>query len=227
VRRLGVIFAVVAWFSVLGVGVVGADVPANNVAFQIGEGGVDIRWDAACSLETYWAVNVVITHASDNSRANGSGYVFDSRTGQDPAESSDMFWAVSLMPGLNSETFHAQVSLECPNGSPDVVIGAYNFTIGRPFGLGRPKRNKRLGTLRLPVSVPGPGVLVLTGNGINPQRLSRSAGKVNMRVRAKGKTLQRLNRTGKVQVKLRVTFTPTDGVAETDTVSVALIKSPH
>lgn len=92
--------------------------------------------------------------------------------------------------------------------------------------------NKKNGTATEPVFVPGPGVLMLTGKGVvtkRPVRASASravsaAGVVNLLVKAKGKTKKKLNKTGKAKVKVRVTYKPTGGTANTQSKSVKLIK---
>ncbi len=50
-------------------------------------------------------------------------------------------------------------------------------------------------------------------------------GKVKLTIRAKGKKQKTLNETGKVQVKPKITFTPTGGDASTQSVKVKLKKT--
>jgi hypothetical protein len=102
------------------------------------------------------------------------------------------------------------------------------------FTEGRPKLNKKKGTGTLPVNVPGPGTLTLSGQGLVPQRTARTtaaaaktvgaAGTVKLLVKAKGKTKKKLNKSGKAKVRVTVTFTPTGGAAASKTKSITLIK---
>jgi hypothetical protein len=103
------------------------------------------------------------------------------------------------------------------------------------FSFGKVKRNKRNGTATLAVTVPGPGTLDLSGKGVKSQRAARIAraigaravavaGKVKLTVKPKGKAKKRLDQSGTAKVKVRVTYTPTGGAANTQPKRVKLIK---
>jgi virginiamycin B lyase len=105
------------------------------------------------------------------------------------------------------------------------------------FSLGKLKRNKRRGTATLIVLVPGPGELALTGKGLVRQHRSAdagslraieravtAAGKVKLRIKAKGRKRRKLNRTGRVKVAAKVTYTPTFGLPATKTRKIRLRK---
>ena len=128
--RFGVLGAVMSLALVLGLlGGTSAASSLGTASFSAAEGGgVHIRWNASCDLLDYWAVNVQVTYPNGD-RANGSGYVFNNHGGADPNESDDGNWAV-LLPQGTSETVQAQVTVECPNGSADVVIGEAAVTLG-------------------------------------------------------------------------------------------------
>ena len=99
--------------------------------------------------------------------------------------------------------------------------------------LGKPKLNKKKGTATQPVTVPGPGVLTLTGKGVvtrRPARASASravsaAGTVNLLVKPKGKAKRKLNSTGRAKVKVTITFVPTGGSPNAQTKTIKLKKS--
>ena len=106
-----------------------------------------------------------------------------------------------------------------------------------PFSFGKLKRNKRRGTATLIVLVPGPGELALTGKGLVKQgttadagnlraieRAVTAAGKVKLRIKAKGRKRSKLNRTGRVKVAAKVTYTPTFGLPATKTRKIRLRK---
>jgi hypothetical protein len=106
----------------------------------------------------------------------------------------------------------------------------------RNFSFGKLKRNKKKGTATLPVDVPGPGTLVLTGKGLVKQRLGaasragalaktvNAAGRVKLKVKAKGKKRRRLDATGTVTVMAKITYTPTGGVSNTKAKRIKLVK---
>lgn len=105
------------------------------------------------------------------------------------------------------------------------------------FSFRKLKRNKAKGTATLSVGVPGPGTLVVTGKGLvkqRPGRLSRAvsvvaktvgaAGNVNLRIKSKGRKKLKLDNTGAVRVKARVTYSPTGGDPLTQAKRIKLVK---
>jgi Tol biopolymer transport system component len=104
------------------------------------------------------------------------------------------------------------------------------------LSLGKLKRNLHNGTAKLSVTVPGAGTLTLTGKGLVSQpptgsartaaaKAVAAAGTVKLTVKAKGTKKAKLDSTGKVVVKAKVTFTPTGGVANTATKLITLKKT--
>ena len=93
-------------------------------------------------------------------------------------------------------------------------------------------RNTNKGTAKLTVNVPGPGVLALGGHGVKPQRpIARrpvrakpvaAAGPVDLLVKAKGSKKRKLKKSGKVRLKLSITYAPTGGTAASRSLSVTL-----
>jgi hypothetical protein len=100
------------------------------------------------------------------------------------------------------------------------------------FTFGSLKRNTHNGTATVAVNVPGPGTLSLTGKGVKTQRAGgavtsksvTAAGVVKLLIKARGAAKRKLNRTGKMKVKVKVTFTPTGGSPGTQSKRVKLIK---
>ncbi len=119
---------------------------------------------------------------------------------------------------------------KCIGGTPIPDIGAYEFvpTVACPkpsnaFKLGKLKRNPHKGTAKLTVILPGPGTLALAGKGLLTRKPRQvKAGKTTLAIAAKGKWKRALQRTGKVTLRARVTFTPTGGDARTVTKKVML-----
>jgi hypothetical protein len=88
------------------------------------------------------------------------------------------------------------------------------------FTLKKPK-TKANGTAVLPVTVPNPGVLTVSGGGAAKSSSAAaaskqvpSAGTVKLKIKAKGLKKRQLARKGKVTVKPKITFTPTGGIPE-------------
>jgi hypothetical protein len=86
--------------------------------------------------------------------------------------------------------------------------------ISNAFKLGKLRLNRRTGTARLRVRVPGPGRLSLGGKGVRAlARAVRSADTVGLLIRPRRKARRKLNRTGRAQVTARVTYKPAGGTA--------------
>jgi hypothetical protein len=86
------------------------------------------------------------------------------------------------------------------------------FVPDNTFSFGGTTRNKRKGTATLAVNVPNSGELALSGKGIQTAVKSvTAAGKTELLIKAKGKTVRKLRETGKVRVTPRITYIPTGG----------------
>ncbi len=97
------------------------------------------------------------------------------------------------------------------------------------FTLGKPKLNQRRGTAQLPVTVPGPGELGLSGNGVKVARAvrvnaARAQAPVQLLIAAMGAKRRRLNRTGKLTVRPTVTYTPDGGRPGIRSTKLRLVK---
>ena len=95
------------------------------------------------------------------------------------------------------------------------------------FTVGTAVRNKKNGTAKLSVTVPGPGALVADAASKGTQAVASKkksstvrrvqktaggAGTLTLKIRANGKALKALRKKGKTKVKVGITFTP-QGVA--------------
>jgi hypothetical protein len=102
------------------------------------------------------------------------------------------------------------------------------------FTIGTIRKNRRRGTARISVTVPGPGSLALSGKGVRAQRASggaplaakavSGAGTVKLLVRARGPKRLLLDRSGRVKVKLLITYTPTGGTPASEKRNLKLRK---
>jgi hypothetical protein len=120
---------------------------------------------------------------------------------------------------LPNKPFDTLSTLSAPLESGSSVAPSNEFTLGKP------KRNKKKGTAKLPATVPGPGTLALAGKGLKPVTVEVSAaGVVDLAVKAKGKAKDRLADKGKKKVEPEVTFTPTGGSPNTLATTLKLVK---
>jgi hypothetical protein len=108
------------------------------------------------------------------------------------------------------------------------------FEPANTFTLGNTTRNKKRGTATLTFDLPNPGQLSGTGKGAKVSVASPDAvgsvvapgaGPTNLRVKAKGKKMTKLNDTGKVKLSLSVTYTPTGGDPRTQKLKLKLLKN--
>jgi hypothetical protein len=99
------------------------------------------------------------------------------------------------------------------------------------FTLGTVERNRKKGTATITVEdVPNPGELVASGKGVKrasaggavSAKTVTTPGDVQLKIRAQGKKKRKLNETGQVKVKPSVTFTPTGGDPNTQSLKLTL-----
>jgi hypothetical protein len=100
------------------------------------------------------------------------------------------------------------------------------------FIFGKTKRNEKSGTATLTLKLPNPGKVTISGKGANGSSAAvtgrsksvPAAGSVKLKIKAKGKKLAKLNRTGKVKLSLKITYTPTNGSPRSQSTKVKLKK---
>jgi hypothetical protein len=117
-------------------------------------------------------------------------------------------------------TYDGDVTHASSTGS----LGVDVLAPSNKFGFGRFKANRRKGTGKLPVKVPGPGNLVLRGKGL--KRVSKKAqapGSVKLTVKPVGGTARKLEEREKLKVTAKVTFTPTAGTSRTKSRKLTLL----
>jgi hypothetical protein len=105
------------------------------------------------------------------------------------------------------------------------------FVPDNAISLGGTKRNKKKGTATLNLTLPNPGELSASGDGVKAASAGRavisksvSAGPASLLIKAKGKKKRTLNETGKVTLKPKIIYTPTGGDPSAQSVKVKLIK---
>ena len=91
------------------------------------------------------------------------------------------------------------------------------------FTIGKVKRNRRRGTARLTVLLPGPGEVDLFGNKVRKvERGTEAAGELRVPIRLKARAERKLNPD--VKTKVKVSFTPAGGQTNTKAKLITLIK---
>jgi hypothetical protein len=108
----------------------------------------------------------------------------------------------------------------------DFEFKTYVTPPSNDFSLGKATKNKRKGTAKLEVNIPGPGAVELAESrnvrGANTR--AESAGTVTLPVRSRGKARKRLDQQGTVTVAVKVTFSPDGGDPAVKRARIKLVK---
>jgi hypothetical protein len=159
-----------------------------------------------------------------------SEYLFRSRAGDQLPGTTQPYGSESS--GFQID-FSARLEPDCDNDglgdeSQDADLTACHSNAFTFAGL---TRNKKKGTATLKVNVPEPGELIGSGNGAKVAAAGATiskavtAGTAQLLIKAKGKKKRKLNETGKVKLSVAVTYTPTGGKPNTQSVKVKLKKT--
>jgi hypothetical protein len=112
-------------------------------------------------------------------------------------------------------TYPVKVTATDAAGNATSATRSISIAASNAFGFGEVDRNKKKGTAKLAVKIPGAGALELakTKKVKGASADASCNGEANLLVKAKGKAKKKLNRKGKAKVKAKVSFTPTGGSA--------------
>ena len=164
-----------------------------------------------------------------------------------PVKAGDVLGNNSKSPADNASYFPApgESFIDIQPGLADGQTGTFVLRAADPlrlnvsavleptntFTLGQITRHKAKGTATLAVTVPNPGDLTVGGKGVKSAgggtavtSKAVSGGPVTLTIRAKGKKKRKLNDTGKVKVKPKITYTPAGGAPSTQSIKVKLRK---
>jgi hypothetical protein len=123
-----------------------------------------------------------------------------------------------------------EASFNGPSPGGRVNVSAV-FQPSNTVTVGTTALNKKKGTATLNLTLPNPGDLTASGNGVSAASAGHAviskavaAGATQLLVKATGKKRKTLNATGKVKLSVSITYTPTNGDPGTQSVSVKLKK---
>ena len=146
-----------------------------------------------------WAADIV--SASFYATPTSFAYVW-SRSGKAVAGTNG---ATVITQGVAE--YRCTVTATNPSGS-----SAQTSKIAAVFKIGKVKLDKRKGTAKLSVTLPGSGTLKVTGKGAKAAKKKVGGAKtVTVRIKAKGKAKRSLASKGKAKLKLKVSFSTSDG----------------
>jgi hypothetical protein len=117
---------------------------------------------------------------------------------------------------------------------PGPAVPPDDGTSSNEFSFGKVKRNKKRGTAKLPVEVPGPGEVELAKTKkvkkdteqieLTTAGTGQDGIVVKLTVKPRGKAKKKLNSKGKATVKANVTYTPDRGSPNTEDKKIKLVK---
>jgi len=118
--------------------------------------------------------------------------------------------------------YRCHVTASNPAGSAAQTSDPFAY-----FRIGKARRNPRRGTAKLPLTLPDPGTLTVAAAGAKVSRTgSVPAGPVKLLIRASGRKLHKLKRTGRAKLRLSIAYSPDGFPTSTQTAKVRLRKLP-
>lgn len=110
--------------------------------------------------------------------------------------------------------------------TPVTTVAAVSPPPSNAFHLGKPALNKRKGTARVKVVLPGPGQITLKGKGVKTfSKKVATGGPVILPIEASGPLAAEMRRSGSGAATVKVTFTPKGGSARTEQLKVKLLRA--
>jgi hypothetical protein len=120
--------------------------------------------------------------------------------------------------------YDVTITATTPQGGTATQVAKLEVTKPK-LKVGKAKLNKRNGTAKLSVGVPGAGTLTGSGKGVvKAQRKATGPKTLKLTIKAKGKAKKKLNATGKAKVKVKLVFKPENGAPVTKTKAIVLKK---
>lgn len=136
-----------------------------------------------------------------------------------------------------SDTFGTRLGLNDGQEGSFTVANGQRINVSAVFvpdnsiSVGKTALNEKKGTATLNLTLPNPGELTGSGKGVKAASAGRAvisksvaAGPAKLLIKAKGKQRKTLNETGKVKLKVKITYTPTGGDPRTQSLKVKLKK---
>jgi hypothetical protein len=110
------------------------------------------------------------------------------------------------------------------NRSPQVKAAAGRSAPDNSFTIGKATLNKKSGTASLPVTLPGPGTVIVSGAGVSSKSAAGPA-TLSFKISARGAKKRILAQRGAIRLKLSVAYIPIGGERNAKSTFVRLRKS--
>ena len=113
----------------------------------------------------------------------------------------------------------------CSGAASAVSHTVTAYPVPNNFGFGRLIHNRKNGTVRMQVKLPGDGTLVLTGSKVHMVRkIKAKAGSVWLTLHPRVEVNKRLKKVGHIGIKVRVKFSPIGGTPKSKARSLQLLR---
>jgi uncharacterized protein (DUF2147 family) len=176
------------------------------------------RFDTAGAWELAWGKDVVV---GGGTGAEVCSVAADCKVAAQGTKPGEFFLAMGAAASPGGELYvidYRQIDKFAAGGDPPPA---------NEFEIGKAKLNRRRGTAKVPVEIPGPGELALKGKGLKRQRMSAAdAGREILKAIPLVRLRRDLEEDGRARVKLTITFTPVGGEANNESRRLLLRYEP-
>jgi hypothetical protein len=222
------------------------DAVCSSTAEEAQVGTSDLKIAAPATASVYVGGNASLPFSFNLGSTAGSAPVFNvtavsTLPGGVVTVAAPTFTPPAVDPGTHRSSASDSVTVAAPStaapGVYDVTITATTpqggtatqvakLEVTKPkLKVGKVKLNKRNGTAKLSVGVPGAGTLTASGKGVvKAQRKASGPATLKLPIKSKGKAKKKLKATGKAKVKVKLVFKPENGAPVTKTKSIVLKK---
>jgi YVTN family beta-propeller protein len=213
----------------LGIAITPDQPPLASLVPALGTAGHPVRFDASASQDSDGQIASYDWDFGDGQKALDAGPT-PTHTYSAPGTYRATV-TVTDSEGCSTAFVFTGLTASCNGSSLASATSTVQVTHGDPgapsnvIRIGKLERNRHKGIARLNVSVPGPGTLRLEGKRVRTvKRTLAGARTVALTVRPKPQAMKALRRSGRLEVGVRLTFTPDGGPARAVTRKLTLVR---
>jgi YVTN family beta-propeller protein len=213
----------------LGIAITPDQPPLASLVSAFGTAGHPVRFDASASQDPDGQIARYDWDFGDGQKALDAGPTPTHTYGAPGTYRATV--TLTDSEGCSTTFVFTGLTASCNGSSLASATSTVQVTHGDPgapsnvIRIGKLERNRHKGIARLNVSVPGPGMLQLEGKRVRTvKRALAGATTVALTVRPKPRAMNALKRSGRLEVRVRLTFTPDGGAARALTKKLTLVR---